>query len=278
MSDGKSSPETTGNDSDINELQNELLKSNPELSDNENESEDSLDDTLSELQKEYESDDIVGAKLQNKQLAKLVDKMFRHRMPDKALKDKIDRQERPENCQNVKPTRVNQGIWGKLGEPSKKRDLQLYKIQQALVKGIIPVARMTDLSMTGRVDKEQLHDMKINGLEALSLLTHVNYEINMQRKQLMKADIGKDYATLCSPQVPFSDLLFGDDLQKQLKDIGDENKIGAKLQTKGQQNDNSGGSYKYSHKGSKNFRGQGYRPWKRKESQKSSKPSQQQSK
>lgn len=45
MSDGKSSPETTGNDSDINELQNELLKSNPELSDNENESEDSLDDS-----------------------------------------------------------------------------------------------------------------------------------------------------------------------------------------------------------------------------------------
>lgn len=44
-SEGKSSPETTGNDSDINELQNELLKSNPELSDNENESEDSLDDS-----------------------------------------------------------------------------------------------------------------------------------------------------------------------------------------------------------------------------------------
>ena len=52
------------------------------------------------------------------------------------------------------------------------------------------------LSMTGRVDKEQLQELKKMGLEALSLLTHVNYEINMQRKQLMKTDIGKDYATL----------------------------------------------------------------------------------
>ena len=45
----------------------------------------------------------------------------------------------------------------------------------------------------------------------------------------MKPDIGKDCAALGSPHVPFRDLLFGDDLQKQLKDIGDVNKIGAKV-------------------------------------------------
>lgn len=60
----------------------------------------------------------------------------------------------------------------------------------------------------------------------MSLLTHVNYELNMQRKQLMKPDIDKDYVSLCSPHVPFTDLLFGDGLQKQLKDIGDVNKKG----------------------------------------------------
>ena len=29
-----------------------------------------------------------------------------------------------------------------------KRNIELYKLQQALVKGIIPVAHLTDLSMT----------------------------------------------------------------------------------------------------------------------------------
>ena len=45
----------------------------------------------------------------------------------------------------------------------------------------------------------------------------------------MKPEIGKDYASLCSLQIPFTDYLFGDDLQNQLKDIGDVNKIGLKL-------------------------------------------------
>lgn len=44
----------------------------------------------------------------------------------------------------------------------------------------------------------------------------------------MKADIGKDYASLCCQQIPFTDYLFGDDQQKQLKDIGDVNKGGPK--------------------------------------------------
>ena len=105
-------------------------------------------------------------------------------------------------------------------------------MQLALVKGIMPVARLTDLSMTEKkgLDKEGVQQIKQFGLDALSLLTDVNYELNMQRRQLMKPDIWKDYASLCSQQIPFTDYLFGDDLQKQLKDIGDVNKIRAKVQ------------------------------------------------
>lgn len=99
--------------------------------------------------------------------------------------------------------------------------MQLFKIQQALIKGIIPIARLTDLSMTEKkgLDQEGVQQIKQFGLDALSLLTHVNYELNMQRKQLMKPDIGRDYASLCSPHVLFTDWLFGD-----------VNKIGAKVQ------------------------------------------------
>ena len=79
----------------------------------------------------------------------------------------------------------------------------------------MPVARLTDLSMTEKkgLDKEVVQQIKQFGLDALSLLTHVNYEVNMQRRQLMIPDIGKDYASLCSQKIPFADYLFGDDLQ-----------------------------------------------------------------
>ena len=176
------------------------------------------DETLTELQKEYESEDSIGENIKNPQLAKLLSKMFRNRLPDKVLKEKLERQARPENCETAKPTRVNPGIWRKLQEPTQKRDVQLYKMQQALVKGILPVAQLTDLTMSEKrgLDKEGVQEIKQLGL-ALSLLTHVNYELNMQRKQLMKADKGKNFASLCSPHVPFTDMIFGDDLQKQLK-------------------------------------------------------------
>ena len=146
------------------------------------------DEILADLEKEYESKDLTGKHIHSPQLAKLLNKMFRNRLPDKLLKEKLERQARPENCDTAKPTRVNPGIWRKLREPTQKRHLQLFKIKQALVKGIIQIARLTDLSMTEKkgLDQEGVQQIKQFGHDALSLLTHVNYELNMQRKQLMK--------------------------------------------------------------------------------------------
>ena len=119
------------------------------------------DDFLSELVKEYESDDTVGESLENEKLAKLVDKMFRCKLSEKNLKDRLERQERPANCTAAKPPRVNPGIWRRLREPTKKRDLQFYKIQQALTKGILPVVRITDKLMQAKsLDDEECQDLK----------------------------------------------------------------------------------------------------------------------
>ena len=189
------------------------------------------DETLTELQKQYESEDSIGKNIQNPQFAKLLGKMFRNRLPDKVLKEKLERQARPENCETVKPTRVNPGISRKLREHTQKRDLQLYKMQQALVKGIIPVARLTDLTMSEK------------------------HGLDKEGRQLIKQ--------------------FGDDLQKQLKDIGDVNKIGAKVQNhRGSQRNPSGYSssntnrHTFSQRNPKNSKGQTFRPWRHKESPK----------
>ncbi len=98
-------------------LLNQLLNSNApsedvEPGDCEPEAEDEL---LSELNKEYESEDSVGDEIANTQLAKLVAKMFRSKMADKTLQEKMDRHARPANCDTAKPTRVNTGIYRRLG-------------------------------------------------------------------------------------------------------------------------------------------------------------------
>lgn len=52
----------------------------------------------------------------------------------------------------------------------------------------------------------------------------------MQRRDNIKPELNADYKHLCSPTVPFTDFLFGDDpdLSKQLKDLAEATKVSKK--------------------------------------------------
>jgi len=87
----------------------------------------------------------------------------------------------------------------------------------------------------------------------------------MQRRLLLKPDIGREYFALCSSQLPFTDLLFGDDLQKHLKDIGDQTKLVPKLPQLIKAHARMQGSLASSVTNSqKNWKGPSQRPWKHK--------------
>ncbi|XP_068734410.1 uncharacterized protein [Montipora capricornis] len=53
----------------------------------------------------------------------------------------------------------------------------------------------------------------------------------MQRRGSIKPELNADYKHLCSPTVPFTDFLFGDnpDLSKQLKDLAETTKVSKKI-------------------------------------------------
>ena len=172
----RSSMSASDQSTDCETLYDSVLNNNSDESEQNSTRSGDEDDFLSELVKEYESDDIVGESLENEKLAKLVDKMFRCKLSEKNLKDRLERQERPANCTTVKPPKVNPGIWRRLREPTKKRDLQFFKIQQALTKGILPVVRNTDELMQAKsLNADECQDLKKQGLEAMSLLTHASY-------------------------------------------------------------------------------------------------------
>ena len=192
--------------------------------------------------------------------------MFRCKLSHKTLKERLEKQGRPGNCEAAKPPKVNPGIWRRLRDFTKKRDLQFYKIQQALTKGILPLVLIVDqLMVTKSPTAEECQSMRKLGQEVMSFLTHASYEINMQRRVFLKPDIGKEYSALCSSQLPFTDLLFGDDLQKHLKDIGDQNKIGAKLTPpyKGSRSSQGSTGYNFGRQ-SKNWKGHNYTPGRKK--------------
>ena len=65
--------------------------------------------------------------------------------------------------------------------------------------------------------------------DALVCLGVANWELVQRRKDAMKPHIAKDYSHLCSQKIPITDMLFRDNVTKQIKDIIDDNKVTHKL-------------------------------------------------
>ena len=108
--------------------------------------------------------------------------MVLSRLPDKVLKDRLERQDRPENCETAKPTRANPGIWRKLRGPTQKRYLQLYKMQLALVKGIIPVTRF------GFRGRQEHHQLKFGDFKIVSTSAGKYVEWSVERLRKISAN------------------------------------------------------------------------------------------
>ena len=96
------------NASDSEECQTLMEKITQESNESDTETQDEI---LAKMQKEYKPEDSIGKDKQNPQLARLLGKMFRSHLPDKVLKDKLECQDRRENCETAKPTRGNPSIW-----------------------------------------------------------------------------------------------------------------------------------------------------------------------
>lgn len=124
VQDGKarSSMSASEQSTDCETLYDSVLNSKSDESEQNTTQSGDDDGFLSELVKEYESDDTVGESLKSEKLAKLVDKIFCCKLSEKNLKDRLKRQERPANCETAKPAKVNPGIWRRLRELTKKRD------------------------------------------------------------------------------------------------------------------------------------------------------------
>ena len=68
------------------------------------------------------------------------------------------------------------------------------------------------------------------------ILTHsavlpfaVNREFNLKRRDLIRPDLNKYYGSLCNPSVAISTLLFGDNLNKEVKEVTKPNKLSGKV-------------------------------------------------
>lgn len=61
--------------------------------------------------------------------------------------------------------------------------------------------------------------------DALALLGHISFKVSQRRRDVIRPNLHKDYATLCASYLSITTMLFGDELQTQLNHIRASNKI-----------------------------------------------------
>ena len=196
-------------------------------------------DILGSIAAEYDLDEACSSDVDPK-LAKIINKMIRTKLSDDKLKEKLSICSRPGNCENVTGTKVNPEVWSKIRSATRSRDLKLQRLQNLIQKATIPLIKLTDQYIKHEISTLKLSDENVARtlLDVIALLGHANCELIQRRRDMIRPDLNNQYQQICAEHVGFTDLLFGNDLPKQIQDISATKRVGQKLQSSTKANDN----------------------------------------
>lgn len=164
-------------------------------------------------------------------LANNISFLMRNKQDDRSMSEFLDSIATPENCPGLSKITVNQQIWDRVPPSARSIDIKLSRVQMALTKGTACVAYMANAlagsfdESTSTIDSSKVNDILDMSAKAFKCLGQANMELVVRRRECIKPHISASYSHLCSPSLPVSDLLFGDDVTKKIKDITDDNRV-----------------------------------------------------
>ena len=195
---------------------------------------DEEDAFLTTLALDYSADDKTSSPVST-QLADIVNKRWLSKLSDDRFKEKIEKYDRPENCERLFAPKVNPEVWSRISNMGRRQDLKLVAIQKTLVAVGTALTQSGHLLMnalqTGGIRRHEggenntMNEVLTLQVDALALLGHTNYDLSLRRREMMKPSLNKEYASLCSSQTSVTSMLFGDELQSQLNAIRASNRI-----------------------------------------------------
>lgn len=94
------------------------------------------------------------------------------------------------------------------------QDKTLVDIQNLVSIGIAPIVRLADILKGMNM---QTAEVKALLSDTLTLLEQVQYQLFLWRGYLIRPQLKKKYARLCSMSMPVTTQLFGDEFSKKVK-------------------------------------------------------------
>ena len=164
----------------------------------------------------------------DKVLSNIMQSLLNEKLPKEKL-DAVQKEYlRPENCTNVVAPKINKQIWQQLKQDTKNRDSALQKIQTTMMSSLYAILQVCNNLSSSKPGSDNLTPLT----HAAILLMSANRDFNLKRRELLRGDLNKQYASLCNPSVPVSSYLFGDDLNKEVEDLTKANKLSSKVTPK----------------------------------------------
>ena len=145
-------------------------------------------------------------------VAKLAEAFVKGKMPDKKVKELLEKFLPPKNCTLIDTVRLNPVISKIVSERVRTQDRKWQQEQTVVAKSMAGLlSTMDDIK---KADLPQISSAFGKLTEVLALLATHNIALTNQRREAMKGDIGMGYQSLCYRRSEASNLLFGDKLEE----------------------------------------------------------------
>ena len=185
-------------------------------------------DILENMTSDYLNAEETSHKLNDK-LSKLIDTLMSQNPNDDIVKTRNKKYLRPANCNNLTVPKMNPEIWNSVPSYSRNHDLAFQKLQQNLVKGVMPIAQVIEKLYSAKDDISSdvldCNDLVKTLVDAVGFAGAANLDIIKKRKELVKHKLAPKFQKLCSGNAFSATTLFGDNLAQEVKEINDMGKL-----------------------------------------------------
>jgi hypothetical protein len=178
----------------------------------------------------FEETEKYGPEIQDVIAQRINDACSKKPMESK-LKELQEKYKTPSNCQNLCVPKVNLELWFDLPKESKNRHLGMQELQKSIVKAAQPILQLFNYTFKAKQERSNIDPMLFLPMlaDAVTFLGHASYLTSLKRKDMLKPDIAKPYQAVCSKSQAITSYIFGDELPKHIKEIGEVNKISRRV-------------------------------------------------
>ena len=138
---------------------------------------------LQDIANGFEDDDATGDKIVQL-LADIATKLWGKKLSSDKLKNLLDKCKRPENCADIKATKVNPEIWNQLNHNKRKVDLQLSNMQQVVRKVTFATLQTTNVLLQNASGSTN-SNLITQSVDVVALLGHVNTQLAQNKSSLL---------------------------------------------------------------------------------------------